>query len=221
MKDIMTSVTIKNKSVLKILDEFKDVWWDKRNTDLKKYYLSAKDEVREEYISTEYRNKIMYMGSAHEGYPEKIRGYNLKNDNVSDLRYYDISISEKTVGLNEKLQQELGTRYNALAVVYPPGGFIGWHNNANASAYNLIFTWSENGDGYWKHLDPYTGEEVTVKDGPGWQCKAFYFGGYVDSPEDLVYHMASTDCWRMTISYVFDRHHKEYWEDTIKELETE
>ena len=33
--------------------------------------------------------------------------------------------------------------------------------------------------------------------------------------------MASTDCWRMTISYMFDREHKQFWEDIIEELELE
>ena len=121
---------------------------------------------------------------------------------------------------NTKLQTLLATYNNALCTVYPPEGFISWHNNANASAYNLIFTWSETGDGYWKHIDPHTGEQVLVKDVPSWQCKAFFFGGYEDDPKDLVYHMASTDCWRMTISYIFDRHHKQFWQDIIEEIET-
>jgi hypothetical protein len=221
VKDIMRSVTIKNETVLKILNEFKDLWWEKKDTDLKKYHLNSNDANREDYITEGYKNKIMGMGSLHNGFPEKLKGYSLKAESISGINRYDKTISENFTILNEKLQQELGTQHNALSTVYPPGGFISWHNNANASSYNLIFTWSENGDGYWKHVDPYTGNEVLVKDVPGWQCKAFYFGSYEDDPGDLVYHMASTDCWRMTISYIFDRHHKEYWEDVIEELETE
>ena len=59
---------------------------------------------------------------------------------------------------------------------------------------------------------------VTVPDVPGWQAKAFYFGDYEDGEEHIVYHAASTDCWRMTVSYMFDRDHKEFWEDVIEEL---
>ena len=135
----------------------------------------------------------------------------------------DISISSEYIKryteLNNKLQIILATYNNALCTVYPPGGFISWHNNANASAYNLIFTWSETGDGYWKHIDPYTKEQIIIKDKPGWQCKAFFFGGYADDPNSLVYHAASTDCWRMTISYVFDRKHEQLQDDIIEELE--
>ena len=50
--------------------------------------------------------------------------------------------------------------------MYPPGGYISWHNNANASAYNLIFTWSETGDGYFKYIDGETKEEIVIKDKP-------------------------------------------------------
>jgi hypothetical protein len=221
VKDIMRSVTVKNETILGILNEFKDLWWSKKDTDLKKYHLGSSDTNREDYITEEYKNKIMVMGGLHNGFPEKLKGYSLKAESINGINKYDSTISERFTILNEKLQQELGTQHNALSTVYPPGGFISWHNNANASSYNLIFTWSENGDGYWKHVDPYTGNEVLVKDVPGWQCKAFYFGSYEDNHEDLVYHMASTDCWRMTISYIFDRYHKEYWEDVIEELETE
>lgn len=222
MNDIMKSVNIKNREILTILDEFINLWWDKRETDLQKFHLGAKNLNREDYISNEYKLKIMNMGSYHDGFPEKLRAYSLKNAHEKTvIKEYDTKISNGYISLNEKLQQTLSTRHNALCSVYPPDGFISWHNNANAPSYNLIFTWSENGSGYWKHVDPYTGKDVIVHDVQGWQCKAFYFGAYEDRPEDLVYHMASTDCWRMTISYIFDRTHKQFWEDVIEEIETE
>lgn len=221
MNDIMRSVNIKNKEILEILDEFLQIWWDKRETDLEKFHLGSKDSNREEYISDEYKNKIINMGSSHDGFPEKLKAYSLRLEVNENPKISDIEINKGYLKANEKIQHALSTKYNAICAVYPPGGFISWHNNANASAYNLIFTWSENGDGYWKHVDPYTGKDVLVHDVPGWQCKAFYFGAYIDKPEDIVYHMASTNCWRMTIGYVFDRHHKQFWEDVIEELETE
>jgi hypothetical protein len=225
MSDIMKSVNVVNKDIVEILNEFKGLWKDNIELMEKTVRLDSKDAVREEYISEEYRNKIINMGTSHNGFPEKLKGYSLKS--VGDDRYNhkeradsNFFFNKKYLELNTKLQTILGTYNNALCTVYPPGGFIGWHNNANASAYNLIFTWSETGDGYWKHIDPNTNEEVLVPDVQGWQCKAFYFGAYEDDPKDIVYHMASTDCWRMTISYVFDRQHKDYWLDVIEEIET-
>jgi hypothetical protein len=225
MSEIMKSIEIKDKNVLSILEEFKDLWY----SDIEKFkdnlFLPKFPHSREYYISDDYKNKIIDAGLGHNGYPDALLGYNLRdilkdtkgnrrplND---DILYYN----KKFVELNEKLQALLATRQNALCAVYPPGGYIAWHNNANAASYNIIITWSETGDGYWKHIDPHTKEEVLVKDVPGWQAKAFYFGSYQDHPNDLVYHVASTDCWRMTISYTFDLTHKEFWEDAIEELE--
>ena len=184
-----------------------------------KYYrLNCKDGNREDYISDEYKNKIINMGSAHDGFPVSLKGYSI---NYQDEKLYNAAEnSRRYTEINQKLQTALGTYRNALCAVYPPSGYIAWHNNANASAYNVIFTWSETGDGYWKHVDPNTGKDVLVKDVPGWQCKGFYFGSYEDDPKSLVYHMASTDCWRMTVAYVFDRRHKDHWEAVIEELET-
>jgi hypothetical protein len=218
LKDIMRSVEIRNKEILGILNEFRDMWWDIRDNLEDYYYFYGKDAVREEWISEEYKSKIMAMGCFHDGYPQKLHSFSLMAKDLSPGKC-NTDLQQKYSELDSKFQLLLGTQANALGTVYPPGGFISWHNNANASAYNLIFTWSENGEGYWKHVDPYTGKNVIVQDVPGWQCKAFYFGAYEDSPEDIVYHMASTDCWRMTISYIFDREHKQYWEDVIEEIE--
>ena len=87
-------------------------------------------------------------------------------------------------------------------------GFIGWHNNANASAYNFIFTYSEDGDGYWEHFDTGTQEIVRINDKPGWQCKAGYFGAYEDGMNKVCYHCASNESetgTRMTVAFVMDR----------------
>lgn len=225
MNEIMKSVTIKDKKVLSVLNEFKDLW----RSDIERFketlILPNFPHDREHYISNDYKNKIMNMGMAHDGYPEALLGYNLRDilkdakENRRNINENILEYNRKFVTLNEKLQTLLATKNNALCAIYPPGGYIAWHNNANASSYNIILTWSETGDGYWKHIDPHTKEEVLVKDVPGWQAKGFYFGSYNDHPNDLVYHMASTDCWRMTISYTFDLTHKEFWEDAIDELE--
>ena len=124
-----------------------------------------------------------------------------------------LSANETKFGeLNTELCTILSTRNNALAQLYPPNGHISWHNNANASAYNLIFTWSETGDGWFKYVDPKTQEVVTIQDEKGWNLKAGHFGAYGSG--DVVYHAARTNCYRMTLSYVLG-HNEDYWEDCI------
>lgn len=215
--DIMKSVKLENTRVSNILEDFKNIWWDKKEIINDIYVFPHTDfssvlENREKYISDQYKKEIMERGNAHNGYPEQVCAWPLAQSR--DSEYF-----KKYSDTNEKLQIELGTRHNALCSVYPPGGYISWHNNANASAYNIILTWSENGDGWFKYVDPNTNETITVPDVAGWQAKAFYFGSYEDDPKHLVYHAASTDCWRMTISYTFDRDHKDFWEEAIEEME--
>ena len=86
----------------------------------------------------------------------------------------------------------------------------------------MIFTWSETGDGYFKYIDGETKEEIVIKDVSGWQCKASYFGAYIEPAYKLVYHTASTDCWRITVSYVFNREEMSLGiqEDVIEEIKS-
>jgi len=237
MKDVMKSINLKDADVLAVLDKFKNLWYNDLEN-FQKYMARVGHngneptifEDRNYWVGDKHKNEIINMGRAHNGFPEVLVGYTLKPIRPDEktppqfvLRPNDIQTEyyRQYTKLNAELQSLLGTNMNALCAVYPPGGYISWHNNANAAAYNIIMTWSENGNGYWKHVDPNTGEDVLVKDVPGWQAKSFYFGGYEDNRNDLVYHMASTDCWRMTISYVFDRHHEQYCEDTIAMLEND
>jgi hypothetical protein len=98
----------------------------------------------------------------------------------------------------------LSVKHNALCAVYPPGGFISWHSNHNAPGYNLIFSYSETGDGHFSYVHPETKEVVKCEDTAGkWTCKAAYFGSWTES-DKVLYHAAETDCWRVTVSYVFD-----------------
>lgn len=226
MKDIMRPVKLVNKEILEILNGFKDLWWEDREN-LHNYYNAAMrpekwdKNDREEWVGEKYLEQIKNMGNAHDGYPVQIKCFDLQSKSTLNHPSHNFELANRWDELNQKLQIAIGTKQNVLCAVYPPGGYISWHNNANAPSYNIILTWSENGDGWWKHVDPYTGEIVTVPDVPGWQAKGFYFGSYEDGSENIVYHAASTDCWRMTIAYIFDMHHKEFWEEALEELEME
>ena len=221
--EIMREVDIQNIELLGLLDEWITfIFADKPLNDFdgsKFYDVGQKnpDHMRDDYISDKYKNKIINMGVLHDGFPESGKFWDLR---MPPRDGYSAEGRDGYVALDNKMMATLATKFNALAAVSPPGGFLAWHNNANAASYNLILTWSENGNGHFKYVNPHTGDTVTVQDKPGWQCKAFYFGCYSDSPNDLVYHSASSDCWRLTCSYVFDRTHKQFWEDIIEEIET-
>lgn len=165
----------------------------------------------EKWLSADYLKHIMKQGTKHEGYPEAILSHSLGINNLS-FAYSKKNIVEKAeritkrlAQVNNLLQTNLMMRKNALFCIYPPGGFISWHNNANAPAYNVIFTWSETGDGWFKYFDQSKKEIVKIQDEPGWQCKVGYFGPYNSDPRAILYHAAYTNCLRMTIAFTLSR----------------
>ena len=203
----MKDVPIKNPDVLKALNNF--LWYHDNPIVKNNCRLNGQGLSRKEWMSSSYRDSIIQMDTKHEGFPDAIRGYNLKADRldvVSNSNKAEVAqLYSKFNEFNTELCSILGARNNALTSLYPPDGFISWHNNANAAAYNIIFSWSETGDGCFRYIDGHTGKEVVMQDVKGWQCKAGYFGSYSEPWYNRVYHAAETDCWRLTVSYMFDR----------------
>lgn len=169
------------------------------------------DRDREHFTSYGYFERLKAKGVGHHGFPEVLCAHSFSQNNVrfsNDVSQTHMgSLSMKVSNYFKKIQTTFNLKRNALFSVYPPNGYISWHNNANASAYNFIFTYSETGDGWWKHWDMRKKEMVTIPDVKGWQCKAGYFGSYTDPIENLVYHSAvnGPSGVRMTVAFILDR----------------
>lgn len=215
-------IDLKNQEFIDILNEYKDVLLKRENKDdtpfiAKKMPVSDKDKKPEDWVSNEYMHEIIAQGRSHEGFPKVLKGHTgLKYQDTNYKGGDDIKVA--TRNLNSKLIEFLSCRNNALNACYPPGGFISWHNNANAPGYNIIITYSETGDGWFDYWDIEKKERVRIQDKPGWQAKMTYFGPYGD-PEKLCYHAAYTDCYRITVAFVFAEA-DEFWEEVIADLET-
>lgn len=226
----MQDVPVRNRELLGLLDPFKNLLTNDITKFEKTFYCQCKQEQRHKDYWTGERHlkEIMNQGYDHEGFPDALYGYDLglKKNHVfwqDDLPPTEkLQITSDMTQMHKELIEWLGVKNNALAAYYPPDGFISWHNNANASAYNLIFTWSETGDGNFQYVDPKTKNLVVMQDKPGWQCKAAYFGGY-DEPESLFYHSASTNCWRVTVSFMMNRQQisSDVRDELIEEIATE
>lgn len=207
----MTKIPIKNKEILEILDRFRQVKDREGFMENMRAVCDTEANRRDWWCGEEYLKHLQDMGHRHDGYPEACRSYDFKIREPEKSTFGEHSTAAwradmiRELGeLNEELQGIIAAKWNALCTIYPPGGFISWHNNANAHAYNIVFTWSETGDSFWEHLDPKTGEIVRIQDEPGvWTCKAGYFGHYGE-PENVLYHKAETNCWRMTVSYMYN-----------------
>ena len=208
----MQDIPVKNRDLLKILNRYRDFLMKDVDAFKDTFHLQCQEDAsnRHYWAGDTHLQEILDQGTRHEGFPDSIYGYELgvhrKNHEFYERGVHPSIRKDRTAEL-AWMQQEilgwLGVRHNALTAFYPPGGYISWHNNANAPAYNLIFSWSETGDGQFNYVDPVTKEVVEMKDKQGWNCKAAYFGHY-DEPERLFYHSAKTDCWRVTVSFIFD-----------------
>ena len=180
----------------------------------------AKRDTTASMISRTNASSWFELSDDTEGGEVKI----LSNQELIELSKVDIDIFEKLDSqykivyndINDRLSLELGVSHSALSQMYPPNGFIAWHTNENAIGANLIFTWSETGDGYFEYLDK-EGKKVRMQDKVGWSCKAGYFGERDDDKH--VYHCARTNCKRITLSYLMTDACTDWWEDCVEHIE--
>lgn len=226
----MRDIPVKNQELLGLLSPYLDLLNRDREGFQRVFHIAWPQEAknRSYWVGEKHLQEIRNQLSEHEGYPEVLYGYDLKMRPDHHLFSQQAQPTEKMeltaelASYNHPLLEWVAAANSALVAYYPPGGFISWHNNANAAAYNIIFTWSENGNGCFKYIDPETKELVVMQDKAGWQCKAGYFGRH-NEPEKLFYHAAETDDWRLTISFMFnqDKISEEFREILLEEIATE
>ena len=208
----MQSVPIENRNVQRILHDYLytyNVKYDVTKTNER----MGDIDVNGWYTSKDYLESIR---GDHDGSPETAHSYALKH-----WHYFGdqkIDYTSDYAALDMQIRHELGLYKPALSQFYPAGGFIAWHNNHNASSYNLIFTWSETGDGYFEYIDPNTGDTIRMHDKKGWTCKAGYFGSS-DEPDKIIWHCAKTNCKRITLSFTLGFNY-DYWKDCVTQIMT-
>jgi hypothetical protein len=164
----------------------------------------------------------------HVGYPVHMHGIDINYKVLQkDAQRVDPALFEeiraRDEALDDELQTFLGAKFCALKAFYPQHGHIGWHNNWNAPGYNIIFTYSEKGDGYWRHIEPNTSSGITpnlsamvhIPDAPGWHCKVGYFGSKKEL-DRVKWHCAYTNEPRLTVSYVIQD--QGIWQNMVQEI---
>tara|TARA_B100001094_G_C18021009_1_gene715097 strand:+ start:73 stop:732 length:660 start_codon:yes stop_codon:yes gene_type:complete len=201
----MRDIKINNKEVLDTLNWYSDWLVPKYNSGQMKEDLpiNCMDHTRDRWIADDYLQRQIAKGRKHEGFPESMRSFaGTMPNKEGETSKSSVEYREKGQEVNQRLMTALSAKKNTLVTCYPPGGWISWHNNANASGYNVLFSWSETGDGWFDYWDLEKKERVRIPDVQGWQCKMGYFGGY-DQPERVCWHAASTECLRISVAYVF------------------
>lgn len=203
----MTEVNIRNPYIIEQLDKLiKDFYSNKEYIGDTAITMDGEKTIHRDgreipdglyYTNDESLQKMLEIGEKHSGFPEQHFSFPIANVAKKDSRFEKISKD-----MRESFRAEISAAACALSNYYPPGGFVGWHTNWNATAHQILFTWSETGDGYFKYLDKQKNEIVTVQDEPGWKARYYYFGPK-HLPDHHCWHAAYAGCDRITLAYKF------------------
>lgn len=197
-----------NKEVLDIVNPFSEWFF---NHDMNDITILGEPDKDEYYTSEEYLKFIQEKG--HEGYPEEKHGIDLKAIDSTPLTSRDVIID-----VTKKLNAFFGSSFDAVKMYYPKKGFMSWHNNHNCPGYNILLSYTKNGDGWFRYQDPKTKEIITLYDKPGWTAKVGYYGAN-DEPENIYWHCARAYEQRLTLGFVIPD--KNMWEMMCEDLHSQ
>jgi len=170
----------------------------------------------------EYLKEIVDKDGDHEGYPEV--SYCVDIGMLDHIEYnrdyldYVFEHQSKQREMSSELSAFLGARNQAVNVYYPEKGFMGWHNNWNAHGYNILLSYSKDGNGFFRYRDPKTHEIVTMNDKLGWSCKVGYYGRGRE-PDKVYYHCAASNSPRLTLGFIIPD--IEMWRSMIEDISGE
>ena len=198
----MTEVVIRNEELLETLNSFSDEMLSKPSYNDEKYWTYhaiADIDLGSYYTSREYLDDCLSRGrDGLVGPPDRYFAQPISKMVREDKEMWG--------GFMQRVKYDfastLGAHTSALLSYYPPGGFVGWHTNFDANAYQVLFTWSETGEGFFEYYDKKNDEIIKIPDVAGWQCRHYYFGA--GHEEDLhCWHAAYAGCQRITLAYKF------------------
>lgn len=203
----MKTISILNSDLLAILNEYMASMLAQDRT---KWPYDNPAGFTADYVCGEEYLAHM-QGKKVDGFPEKTNGIDLN-------RWTPPGLKDALHKLDTDLMNWSGSRNCAVKMLYPKGGYMGWHHNANAPGYNILLSWSKDGLGYFRYQDPKTKEIVTMNDTPGWTCKVGYYGPWHE-PDRIYWHCANAKHEeRFTLGYIIP--HEGLWEDMWTDIQT-
>lgn len=214
----MKQIELNNPQLRSILNDFLIVFQEKFDFKTFPHFRNPDQQFTLEYVTgNEYLSHM--QGKKVTGYPEQTYGFDLMFERGNQNIINDNPPLKKAlVKLDKDLLAWSGSRNNAVKMVYPKGGFMGWHHNANAPGYNILISWSKDGTGFFKYQDPITKEIITINDSPGWTCKVGYYGA-LHEKDKIYWHCAGAPFEeRFTLGYIIP--HQGMWESMIEDIES-
>lgn len=205
----LKKIDIANKEILDLLNGYSDKLLQHGDLHSNKILKIHKEDVDIDYVRRHTSNEFLETvknDPKHIGFPLESRGMNLAMED-GDARMYNDNIPESKDVKNLvdamllKLSKHFAARNVAVHMYYPEYGFIGWHTNENASGLNLLFTFNQEGNGWFKYQDPQTGKIIQLDDGKGWHAKLGYFGKSNDK-DNIIWHCAYNESPRITLAFI-------------------
>ena len=193
----MTEVVIRNEELLETLNGFVQEFYALGGNQHPECWSSIDPERGKKNTSREYLEECLQRKELV-GAPDKHFAQPIRNM----VSKYPETWTDFQQKVKYDFASHIGAHTSALLSYYPPGGYVGWHTNWDANAYQILFTWSLDGSGYFRYYNKQTDEIVTIPDVAGWQCRHYYFGAK-EEPEHHCWHSAYTDCDRITLAYKF------------------
>lgn len=211
----MKSIKLKNDRLKTILSSTTEYFYSDSVRELSKKCKERKDNLIKECHPTS--DEYLYAAFKHPikqyGFPRALLGAGAGDMlNISPKDDNLLAISKITA----RLKRYLGTQREALSMYYPEDGYIGWHHNGNAPGYNILVSYSIDGDGGFSFWDYETKSIKTIKDNVGWNVKVGYYPNERKEPERVYWHMAKTKNPRVSIAWVIDQ--KDMWKNMIDEI---
>ena len=143
--------------------------------------------------SSDYLEEV--RKESHRGTPECAIVTDFHVSPGSPKKYRDSSLE-----LCTNVCSFLGAKFTAVHAYYPTNGFMGWHCNWDTPGYNILLSYTKNGEGFFRHTKD--SSITTLHDTPGWSAKVGYFGGKDEDSSKHVWHCAGSTEPRHTLGFV-------------------
>ena len=211
----MEFITLKNTRLASLLQNLIDGFFENPDVQvaLKRVGKYKDTLIPDVYpCSDEYLNRALTQDVKEYGYPRSAYGSGMGKTNMDFNWQKFISTQDKI----SKIGLFLGTPVNALTMLYPDQGYIGWHHNGNAPGYNILITYSQDGQGRFKYYNKETQKIVVHEDPKGWSVKVGYYPDQRREKDRVYWHCAETTKARMSLAWVIN--HKEMWKNMIYEI---
>lgn len=211
----MKSINLKNPRLETLLLPTIDLFYSEDVKKISKRCKERKDDLILDYhpTSDEYLFAAFKMNLREFGYPRAILGCGSTEMNILDPNNKAVLSIAK---INQRIGRHLGIRNQALSMYYPENGYIGWHHNGNAPGYNILLTYSLDGEGGFSFWDYKTESIKTIPDKVGWNAKVGYYPSERKEPNRVYWHMAKTKSPRVSLAWVIDQ--KDMWKNMIDEI---